>query len=56
MNLPQDFLNELPSIVKAELLKMPEEKIELFVEEYKRKKKSLVVAYIFWLLFGLHYA
>lgn len=40
----------LPSMVKVSLAKMPEEKQAMFVEEYKRKKKSVGLAYFFLLI------
>ena len=40
----------LPSIVKEGLSKMPETKQAQFVEEFKRKKKSVGMAYFFLLI------
>lgn len=40
----------LPSIVKEGLSKMPETKQTQFVEEFKRKKKSVGMAYFFLLI------
>lgn len=45
-----DIADILPSMVKAALLKMSEEKQSMFVEEYKRKKKSLGLAYFFLII------
>jgi hypothetical protein len=42
-------------MVSSELLKMSEEKQEVFLEEYNRRKKSTLIAYILWLCLGLHY-
>lgn len=39
-----------PSIVKLSLSKMSEEKQSMFVEEFKRKKKSLGLAYFFLII------
>jgi len=48
--------DSLPSMVKNELAKMPAQKQEEFVEEYKRKAKSLVVAYLFLIIvLAMHY-
>lgn len=52
-----DIAKILPSMVKATLSKMSEEKQSMFVEEYKRKKKSLGPAYFFliicfWMPYG----
>ncbi len=40
----------LPSMVKVTLSKMSEEKQSMFVEEFKRKKKSLGLAYFFLII------
>lgn len=48
--------DDLPSMVKNELAKMPAQKQEEFVEEYKRKEKSLGTAYLFLVIvLGMHY-
>lgn len=43
-------MDNLPSIVKAELAKMPAERQQMFVEEYNRKKKSVGLAYFFLII------
>ena len=53
--LPNSISDSLPTMVKVELIKMPPEKQALFVEEYRRKKKSTGVAYLLWFIIGLHY-
>ena len=53
--VPESITNNLPTMVKNELLKLPVQKQEEFIEEYKRKAKSISIAYIFWLLLGAHY-
>ncbi len=40
----------LPAMVRTELAKMSEEKQEAFVEEFKRKKKSVGLAYFFLII------
>jgi len=46
----------LPAMVRNELAKLHAQKQEEFIEEYKRKAKSLPVAYIFLLIIcGCHY-
>ena len=40
----------LPAMVKSELTKMDHQKQEMFVEEFKRKKKSTGMAYFFLLV------
>jgi len=48
--------DSLPSMVQNELAKMPAQKQEEFVEEYKRKAKSLGVAYLFLIIvLAMHY-
>lgn len=46
----------LPSMVKNELAKLPAQKQEEFVEEYKRKAKSVGIAYLFLIfILAMHY-
>jgi hypothetical protein len=53
----QSVSNNLPSMVRNELATLPAQKQEEFVEEFNRKKKSLVLAYLFLLvIFSAHYA
>jgi hypothetical protein len=42
-------------MVKTSLAELPAAEQEAFVEEYRRRAKSIPVAYLLWLLFGLHY-
>jgi len=53
--IPRSILDKLPTIVRIEVSKMPAEKQELFIEEYRRKTKSLGIAYVLWFVIGLHY-
>lgn len=54
--IPASIANTLPAMVRNELAKLPAQKQEEFVEEYKRKAKSTGVAYLFLLLiFSMHY-
>jgi len=53
--LPDSISDKLPSMVKVELVKMSPEQQALFVEEYRRKKKSTGVAYLLWFFFGLYW-
>lgn len=48
--LEASIADVLPVMVKSELAKMTKENQEAFVEEYKRKKKSVGMAYFFLLL------
>jgi len=48
--------DSLPSMVKNELTKLPAQKQEEFVEEYKRKAKSVGIAYLFLIvILAMHY-
>ena len=53
--LPKSVTDNLPSMVRNELVKLSAQKQEEFVEEYRRKGKSKGTAYLLW-FFGLHYA
>jgi hypothetical protein len=48
--------DNLPAMVRNELGKMSAQKQEEFIEEYKRKTKSIGFAYALWLFLGWHYA
>ena len=50
MYIEPSIVDILPSMVKVTLSKMPEEKQSMFVEEYKRKKKSVGLAYFFLII------
>jgi len=48
--------NKLPAMVKNELAKMNPQKQEEFVEEYKRKTKSIGITYLFLIIIlAMHY-
>ena len=53
--LPPSIKHDLPTIVRSELGKMSAQKQEEFLEEYKRKQKSVGIGYLLWFL-GFHYA
>ena len=54
--IPSSIADSLPSMVKNELARLSAQKQEEFVEEYKRKTKSLGLAYLFLIIvFALHY-
>jgi len=53
--IPPSIANNLPAMVRNELAKLPAQKQEEFIEEYKRKAKSTGIAYVLWLLLGSHY-
>jgi hypothetical protein len=46
---------KLPMMVKQQLATLPVAQQQAFMEDFKRRAKSVAVGYIFW-LFGLHYA
>lgn len=56
LDLPGWVKSNLPSMVISELLQLPAVKQREFLEEFKRKYKSKMIAYVFWLFFGFHYA
>jgi hypothetical protein len=54
--IPNSIADDLPAMVRNELARMNAQRQEEFVEEYKRKNKSLGFAYLFLLIvFSLHY-
>jgi hypothetical protein len=53
--VPASIMRGLPAMVRHELVKLPPEKQDEFVEEYRRRKKSAVPAYILWFFLGWHY-
>ena len=53
--IPASVADGLPAMVRHELVKLPPQKQDEFVEEYRRKAKSIAPAYILWLLLGWHY-
>jgi hypothetical protein len=53
--IPGSIADNLPAMVRNELTKLPAQRQEEFVEEYKRKAKSTGTAYLLCLLFGGHY-
>ena len=48
-------MQRLPSAVQASLSNMTDLEQAMFVEEYKRRKKSIGTAYLCWLVLGLDY-
>ncbi len=54
--VPESISKNLPSAVKSSLNTMTPQQQEEFLEEYKRRAKSVGVAYLLWFLFGFHYA
>ena len=55
--LSEKISDNLPSMVKNELIKMPAQKQQEFVEEFTRRRKNTATGYVFILLvFGFHYA
>lgn len=54
--VPNSIADNLPSMVRNELAKLSAQKQEEFVEEYKRKAKSIGLAYLLLIVvFALHY-
>ncbi|MDE7455824.1 MAG: hypothetical protein K2M96_03860 [Prevotella sp.] len=50
LTVESSIVDILPSIVREGLTKLPESKQSQFVEEFKRKKKSVGMAYFFLLI------
>jgi len=54
--IPRAIADELPAMVRNELGKLSPQKQEEFVEEYKRKEKSIGLSYVFLVfVFWVHY-
>lgn len=53
--IAKSIVNNMPSMVKSELSKMSAQKQEEFMEEYKRRSKSIGTAYLLFLI-GFQYA
>lgn len=53
--LPTDVASNLPAMVRNELSHMSATNQDAFLEEYQRQAKGTGMAYLFLLLFGLHY-
>lgn len=53
--ISNSLADSLPAMVKNELKNLSAQKQEEFVEEYRRKQKSVGMAYLCFLLLGLHY-
>ena len=53
--IPNSIFDNLPSIVKNEIVKMPANKQGLFIDEFYRKSKNKGIAYLLWFIIGLHY-
>jgi hypothetical protein len=53
--LPPSIRNDLPAMVRNEVVKLSAKKQEEFVEEYRRKAKSTGVGYLLWFV-GFHHA
>jgi len=45
-----------PSLVEDALVKFTKDQKWGFIEEFYRREKDMACAYVFWVLFGLHYA
>jgi hypothetical protein len=54
--IPSSIADDLPAMVRNELARMSAQKQEEFVEEFKRKQKSLGTAYLFlFIILAMHY-
>ena len=53
--IEESILRNLPTSVQASLANSTDFEQSMFVEEYKRRKKSIGMAYFCWLALGLHF-
>jgi TM2 domain-containing membrane protein YozV len=53
--IPDSIAKDLPAMVRSELVKLSAQKQQEFVEEYRRKAKTVGAGYLLWFLFGCHY-
>jgi TM2 domain-containing membrane protein YozV len=53
--IPTTIEKYLPAMVRNELGNLPAQKQEEFIEEFKRKQKSMSITYILLLFLGAHY-
>jgi hypothetical protein len=54
--IPSSITKNLPAMVRNELSRLSAQHQQEFVEEYRRKAKSVGGAYVLWLVLGCHYA
>ena len=52
--IPESILAELPETVKEEVTQLPRENQGLFIEAYRKKKKSVLIAYLLCVAYGTH--
>lgn len=55
-SIPSSIADNLPSMVRSELTRLPIRQQDLFLEEFRRKAKSSGMAYFLWFFFGCQYA
>lgn len=53
--IPRSIARKLPAMVVTALTKMEPQYQEEFLEEYRRRRRGLFVAWLAWLFFGFHY-
>ena len=49
------ILGDLPLVVRHEITQLPEAQQQLSIGEYSKKRRKLILAYLFWVIFS-HYA
>lgn len=54
--IPPSLVNELPARVRDVFRRRPAEDLKAFLKTYLKKRKSVAVAYLFWILEGTHHA
>ena len=52
--IPESILAGLPETVKEEVTQLPGENQELFIKRYRKKKKSVLIAYLLCVAYGTH--
>lgn len=50
------LFGQLPTMVKSEVMALPDSQRSAFFEEYTRRRKVTVLGYVAWLILGSHYA
>jgi len=54
-HIPDSIFDKLPVMVRTELVKLAPDKQGMFLEEFRRKRKSVGLAYFLWFIIGFHY-
>ncbi len=52
--IPESVLAKLPETVREEVAQLPGENQGLFIKAYRKKKKSVLIAYLLCVAYGSH--